>query len=92
MQAIQIDTGKIDEHSMELVAERSVYRSNRENIIEAEYIGVGKAADIMQEMTGVCDDILNDLDELFGRSMTLLKNARQMWNAAEETNISILES
>ena len=91
MTEIQIDAFNIGMHSQGLKNVREEYKAEREGIGEVTYSGIGKVADVMQETEEIGVKLLDLLDELYGRSISLLEYVAKTWYKVEEETAYVLQ-
>ncbi len=92
MSIVEIKIDELETHIENIKEERKSFTEAQEAIIEEAYDGMGKVADAMDETTGVCDSILDCLDELYGRGITLMNYIANTMKELEETTAEMLQS
>lgn len=90
MSIVEIKIDELETFIENTKNERNIFHEAREAITEETYDGMGKVADIMDETTGICDSILDCLDELYGRGITLMNYIANTMKELEETITEIL--
>lgn len=84
MAEFEYDGGSLSSLLQELSDSRERYREERDAIAEIDYSGRGKVADAIQMIDDECSQVLGYMDELYGRSITLMDYAIRQFEIIEE--------